>query len=169
MIEAEGVVVARDGEYVLVETERRSSCGDCSAKGCGTGALHKVLGARRQQVRVRNRFDARVGDTLLLGLQEDALVRGSLAVYMVPLLAMLAGALVGEGIAPQWYAEAELLAIVGGGLGLLAGLGWLRRFGRAAATDERYQAVALHILRRPGEAAVDLERLKHNFNRQEQQ
>ncbi len=161
MIEALGKVVGLDGGSVWVETERQSSCGSCSAKGCGTGALARVIGARSQRVKVANGLGAREGDTVVIGIPEDALVRGSLAVYIVPLLAMLAGALLGEALAPQWpVAEGEALTLLGAIGGFLFGLAWLRGFGQRAAGAARYQAVALRIEHRGGVAAFPLDHLR---------
>lgn len=143
MIEETARVVTSEGEYAWVETQRRSSCGSCSAKGCGTGALAKVIGQRVQRLKALNRMGAAEGDTVIVGIREDALVRGSAAVYLVPLLAMLAGALLGETMAGQLGSDSEVVSIVFGMLGFLAGLFWLRWFNRRVSRDERYQALIL--------------------------
>ncbi|MGA7801176.1 MAG: SoxR reducing system RseC family protein [Gammaproteobacteria bacterium] len=149
MIEESARVVALDGEFAWVETERKSACGSCAAnKGCGTAALAKVLGQRRTRVRALNRPGAAVGDEVLIGLDERALVRGSLAVYAVPLLALLAGALFGQYMAVQLgLADVEGTTVLAGLAGLGVGLLWLRGFGRRIQRDGRYQPV---ILRRAG-------------------
>ncbi len=160
MIEETGVVAELKGRHAWVETERRSSCGSCSAKGCGTGVLAKVVGARRQRVRVENTIGAEAGDTIVLGLREDALLRGSLAVYIVPLLAMLAAAFFGEALAPQWGAtDSEAWAATAGLLGFGGGLLWLRGFGRRAASQERYQAVAVRVTAKAGITHVNFDKL----------
>lgn len=158
MIEETGTVIALDGSHAWVETERRSTCGSCSAKGCGTGVLSKVIGARAQRVRVENRVGARIGDTVVLGLREDALVRGSLAVYIVPLLAMFAGALAGE-LVLSGPGTSEFWTVLAGLAGLGAGLLWLRAFGRRAADNARYQAVALRVVPHAGVARVAIDKL----------
>ena len=143
MIEETAHVVDTDGEYAWVETERRSSCGSCSAKGCGTGALSKILGRRSQRLKVLNPIDAKPGEDVVLGIHEQALLKGSLAVYIVPLLTMLAGALLGEGLAPQWGSDSETLSMLLGLLGLAAGFLWLHYFNRHLSRDERFMAVIL--------------------------
>ena len=97
MIEETGQVVEVQGEFAWIESERSSTCGGCSVRsGCGTAALAKVLGQRRVRLRVLNHVNARVGDTVVVGIAESGLVRGSLAVYVVPLAAFLGGALAGQ-------------------------------------------------------------------------
>ncbi len=143
MIEESARVVDTEGEYAWVETERRSSCGSCSAKGCGTGALSKILGRRQQRLKVLNPIDAKPGDDVVLGIREQALLKGSIAVYIVPLLTLLAGALLGEGLAPQWGSDSEALSLLFGLLGLAAGFYWLHRYNRGLAGDARFMAVIL--------------------------
>ena len=156
MIEETGLVAELDGEHAWVETARRSSCGGCSAEGCGTGALAQVLGSKRQRVRVNNTIGAKVGDTVILGLREDALLRGSLAVYIVPLLSMMAAALLGEALAPQWGGgETDAWAVASGLLGFGGGLLWLRGFSRRASSQERYQAVAVRVTAKAGISHVN--------------
>ncbi len=145
MIEETGRVVGLDGEFALVQSERRSSCGSCQVrKGCGTGALSRYFASRVHEVRVANPIGARVGEEVIVGIPESALIRGSLAVYLIPLLALMAGALFGEQMAPQLgFANSEPLSVLGGIAGLTLGLLWLRRFGRRAGRGGRYQAIIL--------------------------
>lgn len=149
MIEESARVVALDGDFAWVETERKSACGTCAAnKGCGTAALAKVMGNRRTRVRALNQLGVAVGDEVLIGLEERALVRGSLAVYAVPLLALLAAALFGQYMAGRLgLADVEASTILAGLAGLAGGLVWLRGFGHRIQHDRRYQPV---ILRRAG-------------------
>ncbi len=147
MIEESGCIVELEGDYAWVETARRSSCSSCSAKGggCGTGALSEVLGARSQRLRVRNELHAENGERVLLGIEESALLRGSLAVYIVPLLALMGGALLGEALASG--VGGEWPALLGAGLGMGLALAWLRRFNHRAGANPRYQP---RMLRRLG-------------------
>lgn len=143
MIEETGRVAAVEPGFAWVETRRQSSCGSCSARsGCGTSVLSRVLGQRTVRVRALDRIGAAVGDEVILGLDDGALLRGSFAVYMVPLLALIAGALIAETVAPQW-GFGDGLVMLGGVAGLAAGFLWLRLFSRRAGADARYQAVIL--------------------------
>ena len=145
MIEENAQVVRIQGDEVWVETQRSSSCASCSAeKGCGTATLSRVLGKRRNVVRVLTTIPLRVGDRVVIGIREQALVRGSLAVYAVPILLLLLGALVGELGAEQFIWEnAELASVTLGISGLLAGLVWLRRFTRGIQNDPNFQPLVL--------------------------
>ena len=62
MIEESGRVVAVEGDFAWIESERSSACSGCAVrKGCGTSAIAKLFGQRRVQLQVLNRIHARVG------------------------------------------------------------------------------------------------------------
>lgn len=145
MLEETAQVVRIKGDEVWVETQRRSSCSACSAeKGCGTAVLSRVLGNRRNLVRVLSAMPLRVGDRVVIGIREQALVRGSLAVYAVPILLLLLGGLIGElGAAQFIWENAEIASVTLGISGLLVGLAWLKRFTRRIENDPDFQPVVL--------------------------
>jgi len=147
MIEETARVVAAEGEFVWVETQRQSTCGGCAARpGCGTATLAKVLGRRRTRVRALNRDAARVGDRVVVGIDEQALVRGSLAVYAVPLLGLLAGGVLGALVQTRLQLAGEALTLIAGVAGLIAGLLWVKGFTRRIRSHSRYQPVVLRRL-----------------------
>lgn len=150
MIEEQARVVNVSGDDVWVETQRQSACGQCSAnKGCGTAVIGKVLGRKSSQVRVLNPHALPVsrGDQVLIGIEEQALVKGSLAMYLVPLLAMFVFGLLGEALAGQFALTAsDAFTAVLSLVGLAFGFFWLRIFSRAASRDSRYQPVLLRRL-----------------------
>jgi len=154
MIEESAQVVSVDGEFAWVQTQRKSACASCPAnKGCGTAVLAKVVGTRQSRIRALNRAGAAVGDRVLLGLQESALVRGSLAVYAVPLASLLGGGLFGQFMAGRLGLEnsAEGASIACALLGLAGGLLWLRGFTRRIRDDARFQPIILRRLVGSGE------------------
>jgi len=157
MLEETAQVVRIKGNEVWVETQRRSSCSSCSAeKGCGTATLSKVLGNRRNVVRVLSAMPLRVGDRVVIGIREQALVRGSLAVYAVPILLLLLGGLIGELGAEQFIWEnAEFASVTLGISGLIAGLVWLKRFTRRIRNDPNFQPVVLRRQASAGMIAIE--------------
>ena len=160
VIEENGLVVATEGEEAWVETSRRSSCGSCEAKGCGTGALSQVLGRKSQRLWVKNTIGAEAGEQVVLGISESALIKGSLAVYLVPLLALMGGGLLGEVMAAQLSLSTEGTSIAFALIALALSLLWLRRFNRRVANDERFNA---EILRR-AETSI-AENVSFNLNK----
>jgi sigma-E factor negative regulatory protein RseC len=152
MIEETGFVVSTEGECAWVEVRRKSACGSCSvSKGCGTSVLSQVLGRRPNRVLAFNDAGAVAGDEVVLGIPDEALLRGSFAVYAVPLLALLAGALLGGLYADGSGHYNEALSVLFGLFGMAGGFLWVRRFSQRIRHDRRFQP---SILRRAGVSAV---------------
>lgn len=147
MIEETATVVKCEGEFAWVEAQRQTTCGNCAAnKGCGTSVLAKVIGKKVSRMKAINQAQARVGDTVIVGMKEAALVKGSLAVYMIPLVFMLLFAVTGKVVAAQMAWQTELVVILFAILGLLTAGLWLKGFTRRIEHDNEYQPVVLRRL-----------------------
>ncbi|THF59364.1 SoxR reducing system RseC family protein [Pseudothauera rhizosphaerae] len=124
MIARSGRIVQVGEDRLTVRFERPSACGSCrSANVCAGNTPANELVLARPPGR-----DYRTGDTVQVGVAEDAALRATAAAYLVPLagfvLAMLAAAAFGL---PDGAVLAASLA--GLGAGLLA----LRRIARRPA------------------------------------
>lgn len=151
MIEQPGRVIATQGRFAWVETQRHSACGECSAQsGCGAALLDKAFGQRSNRIEVYNDIDLDVGEAVIVGVHETALLKGSAAAYLLPILLMLAGAIAGALAVPSAsHALVDVVSLGAGLAGLGAGLAWVRGFGRTGGVS-RYRP---QVLRR-GEAAT---------------
>ena len=147
MVEGIAHVVAVEGALAWLEPEQTTSCGSCAsssacgAKGIGTTASR--LEARRFSL--ENKYGLTVGETIVVGIRENALVKASLTAYAIPLTT----ALISAALA-QWAEGRDgitMAAMVGG---LLLGLG-IARLGasRLSARGE----LAPRFLRRANAAA----------------
>ncbi|NOR52075.1 MAG: transcriptional regulator [Gammaproteobacteria bacterium] len=118
MVEAQGQIVRVEGDFVWVETEIKSGCNHCSAKsGCGTGILSGVLAKRRPQLRVQNNLSAKIGEAVVVAVEESGVVTGSLLLYLLPLFLMILGAAIGDALSGEGWAI--ILAVSGLVSGLL--------------------------------------------------
>ncbi|NOZ37762.1 MAG: SoxR reducing system RseC family protein [Gammaproteobacteria bacterium] len=148
MIEETAVVVKCEGEFAWVEAQRKSACGHCSVnKSCGTGTIAKIWGQKSSQMKAINKVHACEGDTVLVGLQEAALVQGSLIIYLLPIVSMILFAIFGKHMAGQWQlasvdGTSVLFAVIGF---LLAGI-LIKIYSKRISADARYQPVVLKRL-----------------------
>lgn len=145
MIEQIGVIVSLEPGHAWVKATRRSGCDHCAvASDCGTSKVAQFFNGRSARVRATNPIDAAVGDEVVIGMGSGRLVMGSALIYLIPLLAMLAGGLIGDELAGEGG------AVVGAVSGLVASL-WFNRL-RARSLERRglYQP---RILRRNPSAA----------------
>lgn len=118
-------VVAVDGGKVWLEPEQTGSCGGCAASSAcgakGIGTTASKLEARRFQI--ENPANLVVGERVVIGIRENALIKASITAYAIPLTTLLlAGALA------QWKFGSDLATMAAMVAGLALGL-WFARVG----------------------------------------
>lgn len=151
MLEQEVTVVSLEGDLAWVEGERESACGQCSVRGgCGTGILQSVFSPPAVRFPVLNTRHARVGDHVIIGVEERAFLKGSSMAYLLPIMALVAGGYLGETLFP---AVGQLAAILGGIGGLAGALYWLKQRFRNPIYRSRYQPRMLRRLE-PGGISI---------------
>lgn len=119
MIENPARVMRIEGGTAWVRSESPSSCGACGGKGCGNSLYAKVLHPREPEYPVDNPIGAEIGEAVVIGIEDGAVFRAVLSGYLIPLVLLLAGAMLGS----RWgdgYAAAGALA------GLVLSALWLR-------------------------------------------
>ncbi|HHS99385.1 MAG TPA: hypothetical protein ENK73_00865, partial [Thiomicrospira sp.] len=123
VLREQGLVVAMDGEDVLVETQRSTGCSGCSSEsGCGTSALAKLFtGTSKTPIRVKKSLDCQVGDIVELELDESRLLQHSFMAYGLPLIGLFILAIVFSNFVESVFQVSavvkDISAILGGGLG----------------------------------------------------
>ena len=145
MLKESGFIVGVENDIAWVETQRKTSCGSCQArKSCGTSVLQKVLGNKRTRLKVNNPAQYSVGDEVVLGLQEGALVKGSLLLYALPLVAMFVFAFIGVLLFQFLNADfTEGYSILFSLTGLATGFWYVAISSRKLANNSAYQAEIL--------------------------
>lgn len=143
MIEEQAIVVGLEHELALLEVVRRKPCGLCGqTRGCGISLWGRLFSHRRNIVKALNQIGAKQGDSVIVGVDEHAVLTSALTAYGVPLLALLLGALLGSSLTGE-YGQPDLYAALGAGAGLILGLLWLKAHAAGRALDPRYRPIIL--------------------------
>jgi len=119
MIEESALVTRVDASGVWIEVNRRSACATCSSQaGCGQKKLVDWLPSKRVEIRIENplKLVLSQGQTVVVGLEEGALLRASLLIYMGPLIGLIFFALL-----LNFLGFSESFQILGAMLGLMIG------------------------------------------------
>jgi sigma-E factor negative regulatory protein RseC len=144
MIEETARVIAIENNQLLLEAETRAACNACAAKqGCGTSVLSKWIGRKFTRFQVPNTVNARVGDQVVVGLAEEAMLKGSVFVYLLPLLAMIGSALLADGLISTDAASRDLLVVVSAVAGFVVMLFISRWFLSTSTNRSRLTPVVL--------------------------
>lgn len=144
MIEETGRVVAVEASAVWVETVRQSTCQSCSARqGCGHSLMERDRAGARARVRAMvDGHRLQPGDQVVVGVPEGALMHGAVMVYLMPLVLLFAGALLGALISgPE-----QTLAAPFGVAGLLAGFLINRWYSQTRQADTRWQPRVMRVV-----------------------
>lgn len=125
----DGVVVESCGGRARIRVERSSACKHCSAK-----ALCRPFGETHNVMEVANPAGASKGQRVVVVVEPARLVKNSLVVYGIPMVALVAGATVGAHISRVWVREdaADIGAIAGAAMFLGLALILIRALDRVA-------------------------------------
>ena len=89
-----------------------------------------------------NPIGAAVGERVVVGLEESALLTSSLLGYVLPLTSLLAGALLGSQFAPAGVVT-DLYSVSGAVIGLILGIAALKWATSRAGGKRQFQPVIL--------------------------
>lgn len=157
MIETEAIVVKLENAVAYVQAERKSSCSGCSESNCGTSVLANFFGQKAPLYRARNEIGAKIGDRVVVGMNEAGLFKGTLLFYILPLLLLFAGALAGSALAASAEAR-DGYSVVGAAIGLAAGFLGLKFLSARLGMGEQFQPVILSRIANAPVHFVALER-----------
>lgn len=119
MIKEVGTVVNTDGQLAEIEIIRTSACSACKAKAaCGHHAIAQVSSKNRLRVFAKDVFDSKVGQQVEVGIPETTLLMASVLMYFVPILGLVAGAMLSKVFTDQ-AAVAAAFGVTGLVLGLI--------------------------------------------------
>lgn len=152
MIEMQARVIATEQGAALVEPMSGTSCSSCASSqdatnvgGCGADKIGQIFTLKARQYRVIDPIGSDVGDEVIIGIAEGAVLRGSAAVYVLPLILLFMGATLAAAFASAQHQE--LASIAGAAAGFVLGAIWLFRFSRKAENNPQYQPVVLRPVR----------------------
>lgn len=111
MSEEFAVVTRSENGKIWIKSLQNGACGGCvQQEACATATLVKWLPPREFPVDAG--FDLNVGDTICVSINDSSLLLGSVLLYLLPLLLMLAGAGIADRLLPatvdNWLPEIAL-------------------------------------------------------------
>lgn len=127
MIEQHAIILALDSQtetqsLATIEVVRKTACGICGkTQGCGNAIWGKIFAHKMTSFKADNDIDAKVGQSVIVGIDERAVMRSALLLYMVPLVTMFLGAI----LISQVHVS-DIAAMIGAIIGLLVGYCWVR-------------------------------------------
>lgn len=126
MLEQTARVTRTAPDGIWVQAVEPSGCGTCGGQGCSSRRIAELFQRKPRHFLVDCDLSLAPGDRVVVGIAHGSVLKSALRVYGLPLVLMLAGALLAHGILPG-DGPALMGMLLGGVLGWLAARG-----GRAA-------------------------------------
>jgi sigma-E factor negative regulatory protein RseC len=127
MIEEEAQVIDVNDQHITLQAQPSSACSSCQAKNaCGQGLLSRFFNQKPGQIIIENvsldsEFaDLKVGDRVLIGIEENAVLNAAFYVYMLPLLSFVGFAVLAQALNIESEIQQIFLTILGLFLGISA-------------------------------------------------
>ena len=128
MIEERAVILSLQSEpsqtqtTATLEIERKTACGLCGqTRGCGNSIWGRLFGHQITAFKAQNRINAKVGDSVIVGINEKALLKSALLLYILPLVTLFFGAILASQL---WQTDGSTM--LGAAIGLVLGLLWVK-------------------------------------------
>jgi sigma-E factor negative regulatory protein RseC len=150
MIEERAVILSLDNlssdaksdSVATLEIERKTACGLCGkTRGCGNSIWGKLFAHQSTAFKAQNRINAKVGDSVIVGINEKALLKSALLLYILPLATLLIGAI----LATKLFADTNGNAMLGALVGLVLGLVWVKGHTMSSSYFKLQQPVVLRL------------------------
>jgi len=124
-----------------LEIVRKTACGLCGqTRGCGNSLWGKLFSHKSTSFKAENSINATVGDSVIVGIDESALMKSALILYVIPLATMLFGAILVASIT-----SSETAPILGAGVGLLLGFVWVKAHTTGQTYYQKHQPKILRL------------------------
>lgn len=134
-----GVVKEVKGSFIRVEMRRTPQCERCGM--CIQGADNQTL-----LLDVENSVNAQPGDRVRLALSGGSIIAASFWVYGMPLIGLVIGSIVGTYGARYVNALEKYFPLIGGFLGLCAGVGISMFVDKQAKKSGKYKPRTIEII-----------------------
>ena len=133
--------VTTDG-WAMVVTEKGDACSNCeSAQFC-----HSLADCSSMETRVLNRAKAKVGDRVSISLSSRSVFKSALILYILPILSLFLGAIIGSGLHNHIGIGDTASAIVFGFTGLILGFATASWISKRQTADSKLTPVISAVI-----------------------
>ena len=125
-------VIAETDVSYLLETLPKSACPRCEAgQGCGGGILAQAFANKTYQLSINKNTPLKMNELVQIGIKSSLLVRASMLLYLVPLIFMVAFAV----LVGSFTDYKDLFTVSGAVIGMLLGIFVAKKLSNLAIHD----------------------------------
>jgi sigma-E factor negative regulatory protein RseC len=141
MVTEEGVIEKIFRQKAVIRIQKNSACAHCDSRGAC-----QVISDKEMLIEIANDLQAKVGDHVEISVKESSLVKLSLLVFFLPIVALVVGAYAGGALADSLDIDSTLSSVLGGALAMGITFFALRRLERAIKDKAEYHPRMTRIL-----------------------
>lgn len=146
MAEQIGIIInnLEDGSAVVV-SDRKGACSGCHS---GDGCRSCLSGAAGNKIesRAANPIHARKGDLVRLRVKSSDIYKGAFILYLVPVIGLIAGAMLAAGGAARYGWPESVAAVLAGLVGLALGVAVVIAFDRSQSVRRRMTPTIIEVV-----------------------
>jgi sigma-E factor negative regulatory protein RseC len=132
-MEEEALVLATEGDRAQVQFRRKSACDICRACSMGSGGV--------MIAEVENKIGAEAGKKVKVEIDSPSVLKAALIVYLFPLLGLISGFIIGEGITGS-----EATGIYSGIGGLILSFGIIYLIDKRLGKKEKFKPKIIEVI-----------------------
>lgn len=125
--ENDGVVIEVNGEMAKVKSSRHGDCKNCGA----------CPGDNATVLDVQNPIGAKPGQRVIFEMKEVNMLKAAFVVYIMPLVAIFVGAVIGNWVGSKLERPVLAFQIVGGVIAFFIAVINVKIFDKSARTDKK--------------------------------
>jgi sigma-E factor negative regulatory protein RseC len=144
-VEEEGIVKGlKENGLAEVVATGGEGCGSC---GC-RGACQALGGGKERRVTAINRAGATVGDQVTLTISSGSFLKASFMVYLLPIIALVIGSVMGQRYSAQIWAAAkpDTVAVLAGVFCLAVSFLGIRLYNSRLKEGQKYYPVIERVI-----------------------
>jgi sigma-E factor negative regulatory protein RseC len=143
MATEEGIVIKTDSTTAWVKTTKTHACKACAARA----SCNVMGGGKEMEVEAINHAGAKVGEKVVLFFETSPLLKATFMLYVLPILFLMAGAIIGHEMAPFFNFDASLLSVIIGFLFFGLIVLFVRARANKMAEKDEYRPKVIKIIK----------------------
>jgi len=142
MIEETGIVTKVNGVMAKLIVQKRGACEGCAVRGVCEPSEDGM------EIEALNPVQAKVGQKVKLSIKPQTYLKGTILVYGVPLLAFIAGVIIGKNIGEAYFKEisSDIVSAILGFTALIISFLLVRTWSKKAETKIEYKPIIEEII-----------------------
>ena len=138
----EGTIIKVYEDKAWVKVRRNSACSTCNCQS----SCSSLGGENIMEAEAINTANGQVGDRVLLRIPDKALWKMSFVLYMIPVIFLMAGVVIGMSLAKSYSMKPELGGLILGVLGCVLSYIIIKIISRAIRDDKEYVPEIVSII-----------------------